>query len=195
MDKLVFATGNKDKLREVRDVLGDIFEIVSPSDVGVENFDVVEDADTLEGNALKKARELYEIVHMPVIADDSGLFVDYLGGEPGVYSARYSGSDATYDSNKAKLLDNLLNVPRDKRSAEFRTVIAYIDKDGQEKVVVGVVRGEITTDLRGDGGFGYDPVFYIEEYDMTYAQMPSELKNKISHRAVALEKFRRAVKH
>ncbi len=190
MNKLVFATGNKDKLREVREVLGDIFDIVSPVDVGVENFDVVEDADTLEGNALKKAKELYSLVHIPVIADDSGLFVDYLDGAPGIYSARYSGVDATYDSNKAKLLDNLLGVAREKRTAEFRTAIAYIDEQAKEHIVVGVVKGEITTDLRGEGGFGYDPIFYLNEYDMTFAEMPAELKNKISHRAVALEKFK-----
>ncbi len=187
--KIVLSTGNANKLREVREVIGDRFDVLSLADVDMQEFDVVEDRDTLEGNALKKARELYELIKMPVIADDSGLFVDALDGEPGVYSARYSGENATYESNNQLLLEKLAGVPKEKRTAEFRTALAYVDENGYDSVVVGKVKGYILTECRGENGFGYDPLFYVEDYDKTFAELEADIKNKISHRANALKLF------
>ncbi len=176
--KLVFATNNKHKLQEVRDIIGSGVEILSLADIGCID-DIPETADTLEGNALIKARYIFEKYNVNCFADDTGLEVEALGGAPGVYSARYAGDGHNSEANMNKLLENLTG--KNNRSAQFRTVIALII-NGEEKLFNGIVKGEITEDKRGDSGFGYDPVFIPEGYTESFAQMDSSTKNSISHR-------------
>ena len=184
--RLVLATGNPDKVAELRHLLGDRYVIERrPGDLA----ETVEDGDTLESNALKKAREVAEHTASLAVADDTGLFVDALDGRPGVYSARYAGVEASYDDNVDKLLSELADVVgSDKRSARFRTVVAVVWPDGTERTVDGVVEGWIRPDRRGDLGFGYDPVFVPEGGgDRTFAEMTAEEKHALSHRARAVE--------
>ena len=176
--KLVFATNNKHKLQEVRDILGNRVEVLSLADINC-NDDIPETADTLDGNALIKARYIYEKYNVNCFADDTGLEVEALDGAPGVYSARYAGEGHDSEANMAKLLENLTG--KSNRAAQFRTVIALII-DGEEKLFNGIVKGEITEEKRGDSGFGYDPIFVPEGYSQSFAQMDSVAKNSISHR-------------
>ena len=186
--KFLLATKNRDKVRELKQALGQFdVELLSAADMA-ELPDVVEDAPTLEGNAVKKARTLYEITGIPAIADDTGLEVHALGGAPGVYSSRYSGPGATYQDNVNKLLNALEEIAGADRSARFRTVIAYVDAKGTE-TVEGVCHGVITSDPRGKDGFGYDPVFQPDGQESTMAEMTVAEKNAISHRGEALRKF------
>lgn len=176
--KLVFATNNKHKLEEVRDIVGDRVEILSLNDINC-NDEIPETADTLQGNALIKARYIYEKYGVDCFADDTGLEVEALDGAPGVYSARYAGEECDSEANMQKLLQNLTG--KSERSAQFRTVIALII-DGEEKLFNGIVKGTITEEKRGDSGFGYDPIFVPEGYSESFAQMDSSTKNSISHR-------------
>lgn len=176
--KLVFATNNKHKLQEVRDIIGSGVEILSLADINC-NEDIPETADTLDGNALIKARYIYEKYNVNCFADDTGLEVDALDGAPGVYSARYAGDGHDSEANMRKLLENLTG--KNNRNAQFRTVIALII-DGEEKLFNGIVKGTITEEKRGDSGFGYDPIFVPEGYSESFAQMDSSTKNSISHR-------------
>jgi XTP/dITP diphosphohydrolase len=176
--KLVFATNNKHKLQEVRDIIGSGVEILSLADINC-NEDIPETADTLDGNALIKARYIYEKYNVNCFADDTGLEVDVLDGAPGVYSARYAGDGHDSEANMRKLLENLTG--KNNRDAQFRTVIALII-DGEEKLFNGIVKGRITEEKRGDSGFGYDPIFVPEGYSESFAQMDSSTKNSISHR-------------
>lgn len=176
--KLVFATNNKHKLQEVRDIIGSGVEILSLSDINC-NDDIPETADTLDGNALIKARYIYEKYNVNCFADDTGLEVDALDGAPGVYSARYAGDAHDSEANMKKLLENLTG--KNNRDAQFRTVIALII-DGEEKLFNGIVKGKITEEKRGNSGFGYDPIFVPEGYSESFAQMDSSTKNSISHR-------------
>ena len=176
--KLVFATNNKHKLQEVRDIIGSGVEILSLADINC-NEDIPETADTLDGNALIKARYIYEKYNVNCFADDTGLEVDALDGAPGVYSARYAGDGHDSEANMRKLLENLTG--KNNRNAQFRTVIALII-DGEEKLFNGIVKGTITEEKRGDSGFGYDPIFVPEGYSESFAQMDSRTKNSISHR-------------
>ncbi len=176
--KLVFATNNKHKLQEVRDIIGSGVEILSLSDINC-NDDIPETADTLDGNALIKARYIYEKYNVNCFADDTGLEVDALDGAPGVYSARYAGDGHDSEANMKKLLENLTG--KNNRDAQFRTVIALII-DGEEKLFNGIVKGKITEEKRGNSGFGYDPIFVPEGYSESFAQMDSSTKNSISHR-------------
>ncbi|MBP3614587.1 MAG: non-canonical purine NTP diphosphatase [Bacteroidaceae bacterium] len=176
--KLVFATNNKHKLQEVRDIIGSGVEILSLADINC-NDDIPETADTLDGNALIKARYIYEKYNVNCFADDTGLEVDALDGAPGVYSARYAGDGHDSEANMRKLLENLTG--KNNRDAQFRTVIALII-DGEEKLFNGIVKGRITEEKRGDSGFGYDPIFVPEGYSESFAQMDSSTKNSISHR-------------
>lgn len=176
--KLVFATNNRHKLDEVRAIVGDKIEILSLNDIGCHD-DIPETADTLQGNALIKARYIYEKYGADCFADDTGLEVEELGGEPGVYSARYAGEECSSEANMKKLLHNLKG--KKNRNAQFRTVIALII-DGEEKLFNGIVKGSITEEKRGDSGFGYDPIFVPEGFSESFAQMSSEQKNSISHR-------------
>ena len=176
--KLVFAINNKHKLQEVRDIIGSGVEILSLADINC-NEDIPETADTLDGNALIKARYIYEKYNVNCFADDTGLEVDALDGAPGVYSARYAGDGHDSEANMRKLLENLTG--KNNRNAQFRTVIALII-DGEEKLFNGIVKGTITEEKRGDSGFGYDPIFVPEGYSESFAQMDSSTKNSISHR-------------
>lgn len=188
---ILIATRNRHKLEEMRLALeGMGIELRSAFDFA-DLPDVVEDADTLEGNALKKARETFVLTGITSVADDTGLEVDALGGRPGVWSARYAGEGATYAMNVDKLLAELSDVPIDRRTARFRTVIAVAGPAG-EWTVDGVCEGMILTERVGDAGFGYDPVFRPEGYDRSFAEMTMEEKNLISHRGKALKAFRDA---
>ena len=185
--KLVFATNNAHKLDEIRAILGDEIEIVSLADIGC-HTDIPETADTLEGNALQKARYVYEHYHCDCFADDTGLEVEALDGAPGVHTARYAYPDRhDPEANTRKLLDALKE--KSSRRAQFRTVIALIEEDGTEHLFEGRVEGEIATEKRGEKGFGYDPVFIPEEGNETFAEMGVEKKNQISHRARAVQKL------
>ena len=183
MPKLVFATNNPHKLEEIRQILGGRIEVLSLSDIGCHE-DIPETAPTLEGNALIKARYVYERYGFDCFADDTGLEVAALGGAPGVHTARYAYPDRhDPEANTQKLLDALKN--KKDRKAQFRTVIALI-QSGEEHLFEGIVRGVITTEKRGTEGFGYDPVFSPEEAGLTFAELGTEAKNRISHRARAV---------
>lgn len=155
--------------------------------------DIVEDGETFFENALKKAKTISDIVGEMVFADDSGLEVDYLGGKPGVRSSRYSGDDATDEKNIEKLLNQLRGVPVENRGASFNCVIVLYQPDGSFESFEGTLRGRISEERIGDGGFGYDPVFYVPEKGVTVAQLPPEVKNRISHRAEAVNKLKKAL--
>lgn len=185
MKRLVFATNNPHKLREVREMAGDSLEILSLADIGCHD-DIPETADTLEGNALQKARWVRDRYDHDCFADDTGLMVDALGGAPGVYTARYAGPACSPDDNMDLLLRNLEG--KTDRKATFRTVIALC-LDGEEHLFEGEVHGEIATDRHGVHGFGYDPVFICDETGKRFADMTEEAKNAISHRGRAVRKF------
>lgn len=188
--KLVFATNNKHKLEEVRAILGNRIEILSLNDINCHD-DIPETADTLEGNALIKARYIYKKFGVDCFADDTGLEVDALGGEPGVYSARYAGEECNSEANMYKLLQNLTG--KNNRDAQFRTVIALIIK-GEEKLFNGIVKGTISDEKMGNAGFGYDPIFIPEGFSESFAQMTSDAKNSISHRYRAAEELNNYLK-
>lgn len=183
--KLVFATNNRHKLEEVRAILGNKIEILSLNDIDCHD-DIPETADTLEGNALIKARYIHEKFGVDCFADDTGLEVEALNGEPGVYSARYAGEDCNPEANMYKLLQNLTG--ENNRNAQFRTVIALII-NGEEKLFNGIVKGTISREKMGNAGFGYDPIFIPEGFSESFAQMTSEMKNSISHRYRATEEL------
>lgn len=183
--KLVFATNNRHKLDEVRAIVGDRVEVLSLNDIECHD-EIPETADTLQGNALIKARYIYEKYGLDCFADDTGLEVEALSGEPGVYSARYAGEECSSEANMQKLLHNLTG--KSNRNAQFRTVIALII-NGEEKLFNGIVKGSITEEKRGDSGFGYDPIFIPEGFSESFAQMSSEQKNSISHRYRATEQL------
>lgn len=185
MMKIVFATNNAHKLDEVRQVVGDKFTLVSLRECGIVE-DIPENEPTLEGNALAKARYIYERTGADCFADDTGLEVDALGGEPGVRSARYATDGHDDEANKRLLLERLQGV--ENRAAQFRTAVALI-MGGKEYLFEGIVRGRIATEQHGEGGFGYDPLFVPEGYDRTFAQMSAEEKNAISHRGRAVRKL------
>ena len=188
--KLVFATNNPNKLKEARAILQDKVEVVSLADINCHN-DIPETAQTLEGNALIKAKYVFEHFHLDCFSDDTGLEIDALNGEPGVYSARYAGTDKDSEANMKKVLDKLKDISN--RKAHFRTVIALII-DGKEYSFDGIIKGEITTEKNGTSGFGYDPIFRPSQSKYTFAEMPAEEKNHISHRALALQKLNDFIK-
>ncbi|MEG6566903.1 XTP/dITP diphosphatase [Thermoanaerobacterium saccharolyticum] len=191
--KIVVASHNKHKVDEIRDFFEGDYEVLSADDIG--SYDEVEETGkTIEENALLKARAIANLTDELVIADDTGLFVDYLDGEPGVYTARFAGVNATYEDNNNKLLNLLKGVPMEKRKATFKTVIALIYK-GRESIIEGKVDGRIIDVPRGQHGFGYDPVFYVDEIGKTLAELTLEEKNKVSHRANALKKLKKYIKN
>ena len=184
--KLVFATNNAHKLEEVVAILGDQVELLSLNDIGCQ-ADIPETAETLEGNALLKSSYIYKNYHLDCFADDTGLEVKALNGAPGVYSARYAGGEGhDAQANMLKLLHELDG--KENRKAQFRTAISLI-LDGKEYLFEGVIKGEIIKEKRGDSGFGYDPVFMPEGYDRTFAELGNDIKNQISHRALAVQKL------
>ncbi len=186
--RLLVATRNKDKLKELRALLADLdFEVISSADVpGLQEIE--EDQPTVRDNAIKKAIATAKFAKMLTLADDTGLEVDALNGEPGVRSARYAGDDVTYHENNKKLLANLAGVPADKRAARFRCVVAIADENGLVDTVEGICNGAILPDERGGNGFGYDPLFVPDGQVKTFAELSSEVKNRVSHRAKALQK-------
>lgn len=190
MQRILLATTNKGKQREYAELLAPLaMEVTILSDLGPDVPEVVEDGLTFEENALKKALTYFRHFQLPVIADDSGLEVDALGGKPGVFSARYAGEKASDEENIAKLLAELHNVPLEKRSARFVCVIAYVDGKNDPIIAKGFCSGQIAFEPKGSNGFGYDPIFYLPQYEKTMAQLEPEEKNKISHRSKALEQF------
>ena len=182
---MIFATNNKHKLKEVRQMLDGIVEVVSLADVGLEG-DIPETADTLQGNALQKAQWVYERTGRDCFADDTGLEVNALGGAPGVYSARYAGEHCSFDDNINKLLAALDG--KENRRADFRTVICLIE-NGVARYFEGRVDGVILTERHGAEGFGYDPVFMPDRFALSFAEMPLDVKNQISHRGLATQKL------
>ena len=186
MKTLVFATNNKHKIREVSEMLDGVVEVKSLADVGLSG-DIPETSDTLQGNALQKAQWVWERVGMDCFADDTGLEVDALGGAPGVYSARYAGEHCSFDDNINKLLAALDGESN--RKADFRTVICLIEK-GEVHYFEGRVDGQILTERHTNGeGFGYDPIFMPDRFAVSFAEMPLDVKNSISHRGRAVEKL------
>lgn len=186
MTKIIFATGNKDKLREIKEILSDCDgEIQSMKEAGI-NVDIVEDGKTFEDNALIKARAIAAHTDAIVLADDSGLEIDYLNKEPGVYSARYMGEDTSYDIKNNNLIERLDGVPKEKRTARFVCAIAAVLPDGRELVTRQTMEGYIGWEIAGANGFGYDPIFYLDEYGCSSAELTPQQKNAISHRGKAL---------
>lgn len=191
MKKLIVATGNENKVREIKKLLKDLdIEVLSKKDIGFEKFDVVEDGNTLFENSKKKAVGLAEKIDFAVMADDSGIFVDALEGAPGIYSSRYAGEDGNDAANNEKLLKALEDVEMKDRTARFKAVITLITEDGQIHEMEGICEGHIGFELKGSNGFGYDPMFIPEGYKETFGELTDEVKNKISHRAKALLKLR-----
>lgn len=190
MKRMIFATGNENKMVEIREILGEFpLEILSMKQAGI-TADIVEDGKTFEENALIKAREVCKIAQEMVMADDSGLEIDYLNGEPGIYSARYMGEDTSYRIKNQNLIDRLEGVPDEKRTARFVCAIAAAFPDGREMVVRGTIEGIIGYEERGENGFGYDPIFYLPDRGLSTAEIPPEEKNSISHRGNALRKMK-----
>ena len=183
--KILFGTNNPHKLREIREIVGETYQVLSLADLGIEQ-DVEETEDTLVGNAFLKARAFAAIAGLPCFSDDTGLEVDALDGRPGVYSARYAGPARNADDNIDKLLAELTGKAT--RSARFRTVIAFVNGE-EEHSFDGVAEGEILTGRRGAGGFGYDPVFRPEGMEQSFAELSPEEKNRISHRGKAVRAF------
>ena len=194
MRKLVFATNNKHKLEEARKILAGMVDILSLAEIGC-NDDIPETATTLEGNALIKAREVAKYTDAIVMADDSGLEIDYLNKEPGIYSARYMGEDTSYRIKNANLIARLDGVPDEQRTARFVCAIAAVLPNGEELCERGVIEGIIGYEERGEGGFGYDPIFFVPEFGKSTAELTEEEKNKVSHRGKALEKMKEALRN
>ena len=192
MKKIIFATGNADKMKEIRKILADLdAEVVSMKEAGIQ-ADIVEDGKTFEENAVIKATAISKLTSNGeiVLADDSGLEIDYLNKEPGIYSARYMGEDTSYHIKNANLIERLDGVEDEKRTARFVCVIAAVCPDGSEHVTRGTIEGRIGYEEKGENGFGYDPIFYVPEYHCYSAELAPEEKNKISHRGKALEEMK-----
>lgn len=187
MDKIIFATGNAGKMKEIREILKDLnLEVLSMKDAGIQ-ADVVEDGKTFQENAIIKAKEIMKISGEVVLADDSGLEIDYLNKEPGIYSARYMGEDTSYRIKNANLIERLQGVPDEKRTARFVCAIAAAFPDGTVETTEGTIEGRIGYEEKGENGFGYDPIFYVPEFGCTTAELTGEQKNQVSHRGKALE--------
>ncbi len=189
MKKIIFATGNQGKIKEIREILSDLgVEILSMKEAGIQ-ADIVEDGKTFEENALIKAAAAAAEVQEEdtvVLADDSGLEVDYLNKDPGIYSARYLGEDTSYEIKNQNIIDRLEGVPKEQRTARFVCTIAAVFPDGSTCVTRGTIEGYIGWEPAGENGFGYDPIFYVDEYQCSTAQLSMEAKNKLSHRGKAL---------
>lgn len=188
--RLIFATGNKNKMVEIRMILADCgYEILSMKEAGID-IDIVEDGKTFEENAIIKATAIAKVANCVVLADDSGLEVDYINKEPGIYSARYMGEDTSYDIKNANLIERLNGVPDELRTARFVCAIAAAFPDGRVETRTGTIEGRLAYEPAGENGFGYDPIFYVPEFGKTTAELSPEEKNKVSHRGKALEMIR-----
>lgn len=188
MKTLIIATGNVGKQREIQHMLGNDFEVKTLKDIP-DAPEIIEDGDTFEANAIKKARIICEHTGLPTLADDSGLEVDALDGAPGVYSARYAGENATDEANNQKLLSAITNIPDDQLGAQFHCVMALVQPNGQTQTTDGIWRGHLVRQPRGTNGFGYDPLFFVPEHNCTSAELTPEQKNALSHRGQALRKI------
>ncbi|MDO4444841.1 MAG: XTP/dITP diphosphatase [Bacillota bacterium] len=189
MRKIIFATGNEEKMREIREILASLpVEVLSMKEAGIQ-ADIIEDGKTFEENAVIKAKAIAQLSEEIVLADDSGLVIDYLNGEPGIYSARYMGEDTSYRIKNGNLIQRLEGVPDEERTARFVCAIAAAFPDGTVLTTEGTVEGRIGYEEKGENGFGYDPIFYLPEYGCTTAQLTEEKKNEISHRGKALRKM------
>ena len=190
MKKIIIASNNKGKIREIRAIIGEQdIELLDLKDIGFTD-EITEDGYSIKENAVKKGLSVMKAVGELTIADDSGLEVDAIDGQPGVLSARFSGEGATDESNNRKLLELLSNIPMEKRGAQFRCVMALIYPNGRILTAEGICRGRIAYKPIGDKGFGYDPIFIPNGYDKTFSQLGSHVKNQISHRAIALDKMK-----
>ena len=192
--KIIFATGNENKMKEIRMILSDLgMPILSMKEAGID-VDVVEDGETFEDNALIKAKAIADLVENAIVlADDSGLEIDYLNGEPGIYSARYAGTNTSYDIKNNLLISRLQGVEDEKRTARFVCAIAAVFPDGTSEVVRGTIEGRIGYEIKGSNGFGYDPIFYLPEYECTTAELSPEKKNDLSHRGNALRMMKNII--
>ena len=189
MRKIIFATGNEEKMREIREILASLpVEVLSMKEAGIQ-ADIIEDGKTFKENAVVKAKAIAQLSEEIVLADDSGLVIDYLNGEPGIYSARYMGEDTSYRIKNGNLIQRLEGVPDEERTARFVCAIAAAFPDGTVLTTEGTVEGRIGYEEKGENGFGYDPIFYLPEYGCTTAQLTEEKKNEISHRGKALRKM------
>ncbi|HJA05977.1 MAG TPA: XTP/dITP diphosphatase [Candidatus Mediterraneibacter pullicola] len=190
--RIVFATGNENKMKEIRMIMTDLgMEIISMKEAGV-NLNIVEDGMSFEENAEIKARAVSRVLTNDIIlADDSGLEIDYLDKAPGIYSARFAGEDTSYDIKNRILLDRMEGVPDDQRSARFVCAVAAMFPDGAVSVVRETIEGQVAAEAEGENGFGYDPIFYVPEYGCTTAQMTPEQKNEVSHRGKALRAMKK----
>ena len=192
--KIIFATGNQGKMREIRAILSDLgLPVLSMKEPGV-SLDITEDGTSFAENARIKARAVWEHTGGIVLADDSGLEIDYLNKEPGIYSARYMGEDTSYHIKNASLIERLNGVPDEKRTARFVCAVAAAFPDGSVKTVRGTMEGRIGYEEKGENGFGYDPIFYLPEYGCTSAELSGKEKNKISHRGKALRAIKDELK-
>ena len=193
MKKVIFATGNEGKMKEIREILGDLdIELLSLKDAGI-HADIVEDGKTFEENAQIKAKAICDLTGEIVLADDSGLEIDHLNKEPGIYSARYMGEDTSYHIKNAKLIERLEGVPDEERTARFVCAIAAAFPDGNIRTVREAMEGRIGYEERGENGFGYDPIFYVDEYNCSTASLPPDKKNEMSHRGKALRAMKEAL--
>ena len=189
--KIIFATGNEGKMKEIREILADPHvEILSMKEAGI-TAEIEENGTSFEENAVIKAKAVMELCHEIVLADDSGLEIDYLNKEPGIYSARYMGEDTSYRIKNQNLIDRLEGVPDEERTARFVCVIAAAFPDGEVLTARGTIEGRIGYEEKGENGFGYDPIFYVPEYGCSTAQLSPEVKNQISHRGKALREMKR----
>lgn len=194
MTKMIFATGNQDKMREIREIMADMeVEIVSMKEAGIE-AEIVEDGATFEENAVIKAKAIAAYTDAIVLADDSGLEIDYLNKEPGIYSARYLGEDTPYSIKNQALLDRLKGVPKEQRTARFVCAIAAVLPDGEVLVTRQTMEGYIGDAPEGANGFGYDPIFYLDEFGCSSAALSGEQKNAISHRGKGLRAMKEMLK-
>jgi XTP/dITP diphosphohydrolase len=192
--KIIFATKNVGKVKEVKLMLEELdAKVITMTEAGID-IDVVEDGETFEDNAIKKAKEIMQASGCIVLSDDSGLEVDYLNKQPGVYSARFMGEDTSYDVKNKKILEMLEGVPDEKRTARFVSVIAAAFPDGRIVTTRGTIEGIIAHEAKGENGFGYDPIFYVPQFSMHTAEMDIEQKNKISHRGKALREMKEILK-
>lgn len=190
MKKIIFATGNQGKMKEIREILGDLeVEILSLKDAGI-HADIEENGKTFEENAIIKAKAIMEMTGEVVIADDSGLEIDYLNKEPGIYSARYMGVDTSYEEKNKNLIDRLDGISEEFRTARFVCAMAVAFPDGEVITALGTVEGMIGYEARGTNGFGYDPIFYLRESKKSTAEISAEEKNRISHRGKALREIK-----
>ena len=190
MKKIIFATGNAEKMKEIREILSDVdTEILSMKEAGI-FADIVEDGKTFEENAVIKAKAVCALCGETVLADDSGLEIDYLNKEPGIYSARYAGTNTSYDIKNSLLLSRMKGVPDKQRTARFVCAVAAVFPNGDKEVVRGTMEGCIGYEIAGANGFGYDPIFFLPEYGCTSAELAPEKKNELSHRGEALRMMR-----